>query len=107
MKQIEKIKGKMMKKRETTNEQWWTREKKQGNIMKKREQTMKHDEKERKNNEKWWTIEKQQWQMMKKRETTMKNDEKERKKQWAMMKKIGQNNAKCWKMGKKRKHDEK
>ena len=34
--------------------------------MKKREQTMKHDEKERKN----------QWKMMNKREKTMKHDEK-------------------------------
>jgi hypothetical protein len=48
-----------------------------------------------------------QWKMMKNRETTMKNDEKERKKQWTMMKKIGQNNATWWKIGKKRKHDEK
>ena len=46
----------------------------------KREQTMKHDEKERKNNAKWWKIEKQQWTMMKKRRKTMKHDEKERTK---------------------------
>ena len=110
-----------MKQIEKKQENWWKRgkkqmnndeqeRKKQGNIMKKREQTMKHDETERKNNEQWWNIEKQQWKMMKKREATMKNDEKERKKQWTMMKKIGQNNAKCWKIGEKdekRKHDEK
>ena len=39
--------------------------KKQGNIMKNRETTMKNDEKE-------W---KKQWNMMKKREQTLKNDE--------------------------------
>ena len=83
---------------------------------------MKHDEKNKKNREAWWTdrktqekswkIEKtmkneKQWKMMKNREATMKNDEKERKKQWTMMKKIGQNNATWWKIGKKRKHNEK
>ena len=58
--------------------------------------------------------EKTQWKMMKNRETPMKmmgmgeGGGKERKKQWAMMKKIGQNNAKWWKVGnKKRKHDAK
>ena len=53
----------MMKNRGNKNkETWWKIEK---HKMKKRETTMKNDEKERKNNEKWW-----------KREKTMKHDEK-------------------------------
>ena len=60
--------------------------KKQWKMMKTREKTMNHDEKEKKNNEKWWKRENKQWSMMKKREKTMKNDETEREEQWTMMK---------------------
>ena len=73
-----------MKNRGNKNkETWWKIEK---HKMKKRETTMKNDEKERKkqwkmmkkrkNNETWWKIEKQQWNMMKNGG----------KKQWKMMK---------------------
>ena len=40
-----------MKKREQTMKNDEQERKKQGNMIKKREQTMKHDEKEKKNNE--------------------------------------------------------
>ena len=47
----------------------WKKEKQQWRMMKKREKTMKNDEKDKK-----------QWNMMKNRETTMKHDEKWRRK---------------------------
>ena len=53
----------MMKNRGNKNKETWCKIEK--NKMKKRETTMKNDEKESENNEKWW-----------KREKTMKHDEK-------------------------------
>ena len=90
----------MMIESEKNNETWWKGKKKQGNMMKNRDKTMKNDETEKKNNEKWWQrekkhteklwkIEKHKWRIMKKKEKTMKNVEKERKKQWTMMKNSG------------------
>ena len=54
--------------------------KKQWQMMKNREATMKHDEKVRKNKIRWKKEKIKQWQMMKNRETTMKHDEKWREK---------------------------
>ena len=55
----------MMQNRGKTNEQWWTKEKKQEKMLKKGE----------KDNETWWKREEKQGSMMKNRVKTMKNDE--------------------------------